>query len=207
MAYSGLQGAPIKFPKAKSPKASGARQPKAKKACKYGPRDADGYCPKKPRASVGTRIAAGTLGVKVPKASSRQSSGEKLAKQVARSAATRATTAAVRAGTRAGKDFARGASETIAEYGGGAAVAKALAPRLLGVAAAGIAAYLLTKTVLERIRSAKDKTAAQRAAVADAYRRTRLDAAAALGRPLNAGEQKSLAAYFKQQAAKIGWRI
>jgi TPR repeat protein len=145
--------------------------------------------------------------VKVPKASSRQSSGEKLAKQVVRSAATRVTTVAVRTGVRAGKDFAKGASQTIAEYGGGAAVAKAIAPRLLGVAAAGVAAYLATTAIINRIKAAKDKKAAERAAVADAYRRSRLDAAAMLGRPLNAAEQKTLAAYFKQQAAQLGWRF
>ena len=78
---------------------------------------------------------------------------------------------------------------------------------LLGVAAAGVAAYLATTAIINRIKAAKDKKAAERAAVADAYRRSRLDAAAMLGRPLNAAEQKTLAAYFKQQAAQLGWRF
>jgi hypothetical protein len=53
----------------RAPRAAPKRQPKAKPPCKYGPRGADGYCPKKPASSsrrqtsaTRTRVTARTTG-------------------------------------------------------------------------------------------------------------------------------------------------
>jgi hypothetical protein len=51
-------GAPLKAaPRGRSRKKAAPRSkvPKPKPACKYGPRDADGYCPKKPKSARSTR--------------------------------------------------------------------------------------------------------------------------------------------------------
>jgi hypothetical protein len=49
-------GAPVAAPrKKKSTSSSSKKAPKEKPPCKYGPRDADGYCPKKPAAGSTTR--------------------------------------------------------------------------------------------------------------------------------------------------------
>lgn len=87
-------GAPLRKPRAKKPRAP--KKPRAKKPCKYGPRDADGYCPKKPRReySGNERIDA-VLGAPVKQRGRRSKTvgqhlaeaGEKTAKKAADEAA------------------------------------------------------------------------------------------------------------------------
>jgi hypothetical protein len=48
-------GAPVAAPRKKKSTRARAKAPKEKPPCKYGPRDADGYCPKKPAGSTTRR--------------------------------------------------------------------------------------------------------------------------------------------------------
>lgn len=210
MPYSGAPGEPIMFdgessdtvkPKRKkSPKAP--RAPKAKPPCKYGPRGADGRCPKKPRTTATSteRAIAKAIGVKVPRASGRTTVAEKIA-----------VAAGGRAAALGGRRLAGKLSGATLEaflsggvFSGGAAM---VAARLSVVAAAGLAAYAATSAILNKIRDAKERKAQQRFELAQAYRQTRLDLAASAGRPLTAVEQSILSTKFKQAAHDIGWEI
>lgn len=113
-------GAPM--PRAKKP----ARAKKGKPPCKYGPRDADGYCPKKPpsarstkrnptRVTARTTDAAVEQGIKVltnPRASSSQKA--EAAQTVATTIATDAARKTVRRQSGPIKDFAKKYGATIA---------------------------------------------------------------------------------------------
>lgn len=225
MSYGGgLQAAPIAFPKAagraRSPSKARSRTkaaPKARKKppCKYGPRGADGYCPKKPRttATATEKAVAAAIGVKAPRGSSRTSVAEKLAVKAGEKAAQKAAQKVAakleqRAKSKAG-DVAVGAGSAAAGgllkgkiLTGGA---KTIAARLGIAAAAGLAAYFLTKAIRDRIIAARDQKAAAKAALADAYRKTRLQVAAEAGRELTAAEHAELATAFRREAAKLGW--
>lgn len=207
-----LKGAPIKFPSSGSSTGSrspvsvarSASTPKPCRANQYRNPDT-GRCKliPKQRATPVERAVAGALGIKTPKATR----GTSVSTKIAQSASRTATTAAVRGTVKAAKEFTKGAKQGYADYIASGGTAAAAAGRLGLVAAAGVAAYLGTSYVLKKIQQAKDKKAAQRAALADAYRQTRLDASAKLGRPLTAIEQAVLSDYFKREAAKIGWKV
>lgn len=82
-------GAPLtrrKARRAKAPKAKRPKTPKAKKPCKYGPRDADGRCPKKP-SRYGAGLAGSVLGAKVAQKGKRSKTvGEHIASSVEKTA-------------------------------------------------------------------------------------------------------------------------
>jgi hypothetical protein len=75
---------------------------------------------------------------------------------------------------------------------------------ILWPVAAGFAAYAMTTYFLRRSAEKKRTREEQAALLAQAYRQLRLDAADALGRPLNKTELSSLAAAFKDQVAAHG---
>jgi hypothetical protein len=150
--------------------------PKAKRPCKYGPRDENGYCPKKPAAQAG-RSRPG----RAPK--------ESRAHRLARTRAEKAVEAGLLKAGKAG----------IAAAGGGYAAAGLLAQGALLVGA-GVAAYYITTKLMQLHYRTYDDL---RYEAANAYRESRRAAAESLGRPLNAEELRQLALWFKQRKAYL----
>lgn len=175
------------------------RKPKGKKPCKYGPRDADGYCP--PRPSSGSSSGSGggfglepSIALPLPRrrrsARPRTSPAERAVQNVVRTGATRAAAAVTKKASGLGRKLVAPAVLTAST------VSIALA--------AGLASYAATTAVLRRIRDRKERRAQSRFEAAQAYRIARAKAEERLGRPLKAFEHQELAAAFKARLKEIG---
>jgi len=174
---------------------------KAKRACKYGPRDADGYCPKKPsRFESGDvfdalepprRVTSRASATRRRLTTGATKAAQQLVEGVVRSAANPATREAVKAVGRLNvRDVAASGA---AGYG-----------LLGGVALAGIAAYALTTYLVHRKPKKREEQLAAAAEAAQAYRAARVMAAESQGKPLTAAQQRVLAAEFKKKLAALG---
>lgn len=183
-------------PKAKKPK----RAARAKPPCKYGPRDADGYCPKKPKTARKKKTAA----------------QKKIDREI--SSATRRAENAIAKGAQEG--LSKTATEIAAAGGIKAATKKALAKKiatgvgtatvsvggaLAAAAAAGAASFLATTYILKKIRDAKERKEQAAFEAAQQFRKVHVDAAARLGRPLTAAEVKILSGEFKTRLKELGY--
>lgn len=227
MSYDGVRGWSTVFPTAKSSAAASAaaaparkrtssarsaRPKRGKPPCKYGPRDAAGYCPKKPPAAARSALVGSTAAPK-KKGSTRAGLGEKVVLAATRAAVGKVIPRAPSRRTIAKAARARGAAIKKAATAGveriGAAAGKAgkflAAPVALSgatvaaVAAAGAASYLATTAVINAIKNRKEREAQRKFQIAQAYRQSRIQAEAAAGRPLTASEQLKLSSAFKAQ--------
>lgn len=195
--------APAKRARATASRSRPTRTPRAKPACKYGPRDADGYCPKKPKAAP--REDAGILSAPAPRKRKRQSIGQKLERTT--------TTAVVRAGQKAavkgvGKIQAAGGLKAvlkspIATGVGTGAVTVGGAIAL--AAAAGIAAFLGTTAILNAIKNKKEREQQAAFEAAQAFRNTRLSLEKGLKRALTIPELQALHSQFTVGLKNRGW--
>jgi hypothetical protein len=183
-------------PKAKKLK----KAPRGKPPCKYGPRDADGYCPKKPKTARKKKTAT----------------EKKIDREI--SAATRRAENAIVKGAQEG--LSKTATEIAAAGGIKAATKKALAKKiatgvggatisvggaLAAAAAAGAASFLATTYILKKIKDAKERKAQAAFEAAQQFRKVHVDAAARLGRPLTAPEVKILSGEFKTRLKELGY--
>lgn len=146
--------------------------------CKYGPRGADGYCPKKETGYA--QAGRGRTG-RAPK--------ESRAHRIARTKAEKAVEAGILKAGKAG----------VAALGGGYAAAGLLAQGAL-LLGAGVAAYYITSKLMQLHYRTYDDL---RYEAANAYRESRRAAQESLGRPLNAEELRQLALWFKQRKAYL----
>lgn len=192
MGYNGKSGLYTAFPMAKAPKA-----PKAAKACAYGPRMANGRCPPKPRTPRAPKALKITdpfnkPGRRAPSAAAR----------VGRAADKLVITGAVSAARMLPRI---GQALKIATPGAALAAGGKTAATLFGaVAAAGLAAFGVTRALINSHVATEAGRRELAALAADAYRKSRLDAAKQLRRKLTGAEQQTLAAAFKANLAKIG---
>lgn len=223
MTYGGLKDAPQFFPAA-TPRRESSRSPakprsapkrgRSKPPCKYGPRGADGYCPKKPRSSRSSRSSSSSSEAGTYTVPKRQVPAERKPTKVERRVQQRleraVETSAKRAATKA---LAKGASsKTGQSIASGAAaltgylkspVSKVLtagsasAAGAIGLSiAAGLAAFGATTAILKAIKNAKERRQQAAYEAAQAYRTARLDAQQRIGRPLTVAENQELAAAF-----------
>jgi len=209
---AGSSRSPAK-PRSKKKKGSSGppRKAKAKKPCKYGPRDADGYCPKKPRRGGGepweTEADLGYL----PEAPEPKAPKPRKKTRTEAAASRRLNTAVERAATRAitggatrvlrSKPAARaaeGAARTARYLGSSVtALSGAGAAGAVGLAiAAGVGAFMATRSILARIRDRKERAQQAAFVASQNIRQTRLDAEARLGRALTAAERARIRAAF-----------
>lgn len=178
--------------KARSQPRKGSTRPKGKPACKYGPRGADGYCPKKPSRPKGAKVAS----FKLPKRQSRTIG--RLGSAVGGSIAASTVRGAIRSAPLI-KTLLKSPVGAIAGAGIGTAATSALA-----VAAAGLLSYYVTSQIIAARKAKRMKRAEEAAIAADGYRQARLDLERQQGRPLTAAEQRILAFNFQQQLAALG---
>jgi len=178
---------------------------RAPHVCKYGPRDEQGRCPKKPplgrqsrRASAGgatsrpCKYGERDADGRCPPRSSRYGSA---AARRAQSRAERAVTSAI---TRGARRLATPANSAALASAGGAALRFAAKASLVG--AAGFAAYWLTTQAMKlRYRTYQDL----RNETADLYRLARRETAQREGRGLTPAESASLSQWFKSKTAEI----
>lgn len=194
-----------KAPKAK--KAKKAKTKKAKKPCKYGPRDADGYCPKKPSRFADSGLLDDEPKPRKKSAAAKRRSTAKINKYadaiytgVSKAAAE---TFSKKENRERAKELASGlANLPVGAALKGGAVGAAL---LSGVALAGIAAFAATHYIITR--RARNKEEKEQAAyeAALAYRQARADAVAKQGgKPLTAAQQQLLASAFKTKLMELG---
>lgn len=226
----GLKAAP-KFKAPPRPKAAPA--PRAKKAkkpkppCKYGPRGADGLCPKKPRMEASTFDFGADAPSTSARAPAKKSSASSLAERVivgsAKEAAQTVIQQTVPKLRLTKKQMASQTRILIAEgkKSTGAAVARvasaaakvgktlaapvaALSGTMVAAAlGAGLAAFAATTYLINRIKDKKERKAQAEFQAAQAYRQARLVAEQQKGSPLTAGEQASLSRQFKDAIARI----
>lgn len=177
--------------------------PRPKPPCAYGPRGADGYCPKKPPAAP--RALASGSGASTPRAARPCAYGPRGAdgycpKKPAAARTSRAATAARRrAETAVTSAVTRGAKAGVGALGGAAAVGGLLLKASL-VGAAGFGAYWLTSKLQKLRFSTYDEL---RYEAANAYREARSQAALQAGRGLTPAENAQLAQYYKQRIALL----
>jgi len=185
----------------KKPKA--AKKATKKKPCKYGPRDSDGYCPKKK-----TAFYTGEDGeIKVSKAvkSKAKKETKAITKTISEETLKLLIPAALDKSKREGaktavKVLAKTPVKNLLVTGG-----KGAKVILGGVALAGIAAYWLTTKIITYYpkKIAEQQRAAGEAA--DAYYQARKDAVARQGgTPLTAAQLKVLSDAFKAKLNQIG---
>lgn len=193
--------------KARSKKRKGSggppRKAKAKKPCKYGPRDADGYCPKKPRRGGGDPWETDADLGYLPEAPKPRAEKPRKKTRAEAAASRRLNTALERAATRTisggatkvlrSKPAARaveGAARTARYLGTSVtALSGAGAAGAVGLAiAAGVGAFMATRSILARIRDRKERAQQAAFVAAQNIRQTRLDAEARLGRLVTKAE-------------------
>lgn len=197
---AGMRRSPAKA-RSSAKRVSAPKAKKKKPACKYGPRDADGYCPKKPKAAKATQLEETVWLPEAPAkpkapAKKKQTKAEAAARRRFESAVERQVKGAITKGgtkvlksktaARAAEGAARagrylGTSVT-ALSGAGAAGAVGLA------IAAGVGSFMATSAILKRIRDRKERAQEAAFQAAQAMRTTRLEAEARLGRPLTKAE-------------------
>lgn len=200
-----------KAKKKKAPKQKKARKKKGKKPCKYGPRDADGYCPKKPSRNPFADDAseeAPAPKARPKKLTKKQKDAERTLKKITDKGADKLvenTFAVLKDPVKA--KAAATAIKTIAKMNvGDVAKAGAAGYTLLGgVALAGIAAFAATHYIITRRAANKEAKQQQAYEAALAYRQARADAMAKQGgKPLTAAQQTLLSSAFKKELAKLG---
>lgn len=198
-----------KAKKAKAPKKSKAKKAKAKKPCKYGPRDEEGYCPKKPRKNPWANAEDVILDEVVPKkkaakkakAPAKSAARKKLEKDVTRAAEKAAELALKKAAekVKANPEWTSAAAgiagTRVSQLGKLPKVAAVGA--LSGVLLAGIAAYAATTYIITKRARNKEEREQQAFEAAQAYRQSRVDAERQKGSKLTTAEQKALAAGFR----------
>lgn len=168
--------------------------------CAYGPRGADGYCPKRPASSTSTRTprAPAAPRPKPPcRYGPRGEDGYCPKKPPTNRTATRARRQAEQAIERTVVTATKKAVPVVAQYG--PQVASFIAKTGL-VLAAGYAAYWIT-TQLQRFRNAT--VADLRYELANQYRTARRAFAAHYGRNLTPAEQADLATWYKRKDAEL----
>lgn len=175
---------------------------KAKRACKYGPRDADGYCPKKPsRYDSGgdildaleppRRVTSRASATRRKLTAGATKATQQLVEGVVRSAANPATREAVKA---VGRLNVR---DVVASGAAGYGL-------LGGVALAGIAAFAITSYLVHRNPRKREEKLAAAFEASQAYRAARTMAAESQGKPLTKTQQQVLAREFKKKLEAIG---
>jgi hypothetical protein len=193
----------------------GGEAPKRKRACKYGPRDADGYCPKKKKGGGSKRpckYGRGSDGYCNKKPSTTSWYDKNPPATKSDTSSSRPSSSAEKAAekvTEKAVDKVISNGKTAAATG---AIIKLLktpvsqvGARALGATAiAGIAAFAVTHYILTKV--AKTKAAKQQAAyeAGEAYKQARKLAQEANKGPLTAQQQAQLAAAFRAQLAKLG---
>lgn len=187
-----------------TPPASAPAAPRPKPPCAYGPRDPQtGYCPKRPRATSSGQSTTGSGIASQPRASRPCAYGPRdpqtgLCPKRPRRATT--TTAVERARDRAitaGGTAAANAAKSILKTVGAGQVVRVIAKASL-VGLAGVAAYALTRKLMElRYRTYPELKAAAAIAYKQARREQGEDAAAGIFLPKEVGDQ--LAAYFRSR--------
>ena len=171
------------------------RAKKAKRACMYGPRLANGRCPLKPRTerARAAGIARGVYAAVRP-SSKRGGPGDKIVGSIGGALGV--------AGARLLQQRIKAAGLT-----GLARIGPAVLLRLAGgaVLAAGLTAYFLTKAIVDNRAAKKASRSEQAFLAAQAYRDARL-AAVDLnnGNPLSGRESQALADAFRAQLDSLG---
>lgn len=199
-------------------------RPRSKPPCKYGPRDENGYCPKKPPSGSGARTASMSSGRSraackygprgpdglCPKKPKTQAQVTRQIKGVTKVAETYIpefiASGGVAAAKGAGKAVLSGSSIGTVAKGGLAAGVGAIGTSVAAAALAGVAAYYGTTWILEQLAQKRlaNTPEYRKFEAANAYRAARNQAARELGRELNAAEHKYLAEQFKASLKKIG---
>lgn len=171
-------------------KPAGARSAKGKPPCKYGPRDANGYCPKKPSSY---------RSAKTPK--------QRAAAYAVREAGTIGGKAAVAAVDVALNPKARSMVKELA------LIPVSLIPQMTKAAragvvgailAAGVASYAITKYIIDRRAATKAQRADLAFKAAQQYREARTALAQIQGSPLTAAQLRQLADQFKAALLSLG---
>lgn len=191
---------------APAPRARAAKAPRAKPACKYGPRDADGYCPKKPAAPARELDAgASILDRPAPKKRKRQTIGAKIEKQVTSSV------------TRAGQKAALKGVGAVQKAGGVKAILNrqvatgvgtaslSLGATIAAAAAVGIAAFMATTAILNAIKNKKEREQQAAYEAAQAFRKARLELEARTGKKITGDQLKQLYNQFTVGLRNRGW--
>jgi len=200
-----------KAKKATKKKATKKKAKKAKKPCKYGPRDADGYCPKKPsRNPFAEEGDAPAAAPRRKKAAAKKAPARKAS--AAEKAITKAAEAAAMRGlTKLQRKAADPAFQTAAAGLAGTSVRSlskipkaAAVGALSGIALAGIAAFAATTYILQRRARNKEEREQQAYEAALAYREARAAAARQKGAPLTPAENRSLGTEFKATLRRLG---
>lgn len=183
---------------------SSPASPRPARPCAYGPRGADGYCPKRPAKSASTTpTPSASAAPRIPKPKPacrygpRGADGYCPKKPPTNRTATRARRQAEQAVERAVVTGAKKVAPVAAQYG--PQVASFIAKTGL-VLAAGYAAYWIT-TQLQRFRNAT--VADLRYELANQYRTARRAFAAQYGRNLTPAEQADLATWYKRKDAEL----
>jgi len=162
--------------------------------CKYGPRGADGYCPKRPSSgrSSGT---TGTAPAATPRRRETAAQRERRIDQAAQAGTELVGVAAQLAIPRI-PAARRLFNSPVTRAGAGALTLGGVA----GLAvAAGLASYGATSYVLSRIRNARERKAKEQSLAATAYRVARADMERRLGRGMTRPEHDLLAAAWRDQ--------
>jgi len=206
----GSSGATKAPKRARAPRAApaprAAKPKKAKPACKYGPRDADGYCPKKPTASA-RELDAGTsiLDKPAPKKRKRQSIGARIETQ-----AVNATTRAAQRGALKGVKAVQKAggvkailNTRVATGVGGATLS--LGATIAAAAAVGIAAFMATTAILNAIKNKKEREQQAAFEAAQAFRKARVELEARTGKKITGDQLKQLYNQFTVGLRNRGW--
>lgn len=192
--------------KKKTSRKKSAKSSRAKKPCKYGPRDSEGYCPKKPRKArrggSGNSVEA-FLDAPVRRAPKR---GTQIKRDVEKLGAQGLNAGMLYLANPVNRATAGGVARAVAGLNvKDLAKGGAVGASFLGAAAlAGIAAYAATSWIITRGKQKKEDLQQQQYEVAQAYRAAR-DAAkiAQGGVPLTSAQLSVLSAAYKKAAAKL----
>jgi len=186
--------------KAKAKKAATKAAPRAPRPCMYGPRDENGYCPRKPSAAAqrGAQTLAGgvsTAGGGRPCKYGPRGEDGYCPKKPAATTTDRALDAARRRAIAAGGSAAAAGAKYITKFLSNGTAIRVLARAAL-VPAAGLAAYAITRKLMQlRYRTYDELKAAAAVAYKQARREAGEDAAAGIFLPPEIGDQ--LAAYYR----------
>lgn len=196
---------------------AGTASTRRQRPCKYGPRDADGYCPKKPssgRARGGGRPCKygprGADGYCPKRPTSSRSTAPRSTSSGGTSARTTAAEerrreAAITEAATAAAQLAGQAYISRRELGQLARVNVRNLPRagvIGGAIAVGLAAFLATTAALRGIRNKKERKQREQFLAARAYRLARINAEEQFGRPLRREEHDLLAAEWRDKLPK-----
>jgi len=170
----------------KKPTSAGGGRP-----CKYGPRGADGYCPKKPRSTSGT--TGSTAPARTTPAQQRRQQ-ERVARDAIDLGVT-VTQLAIPHQQRLRTLF----NSRVTRRGAGALTLGGVAGLAI---AAGLAAFAGTTAVLSGIRNRQERIAEEQRLAALGYRVARADMERRLGRTMTRPEHDLLAAAWRDKLPK-----